>query len=96
MSVLFVGAYSWSFSLGAPQMSCSALVTNTHVYLLSITIKGSSFQNSMALSSEWYPFILIANYLTQFEISETGQESQGGISYASNVSSWARLLPFCV
>ena len=57
LSALFVGAYSYSLSLGAPQMSCSALVTNTHVYLLSITIKGSSFQNSMALSSEWYLLI---------------------------------------
>jgi hypothetical protein len=96
MSVLFVGAYSYSFSVGAYEMECGAYVESTLVYLLSTTIKSSNFRNSMALSSEWYPFVLIANYLTQFEISETGQKSQGGISYGANVSSWARLLPFCL
>jgi hypothetical protein len=57
MSALYVGAYSYSGSYGAVDMSCSASVTNTHAHLLSITIKRSSFQNSMALSSEWYLLI---------------------------------------
>jgi hypothetical protein len=93
MSVLFVGAYSWSFSVGSYEMRCGAYVGSTLVHLLSITIKGSSFQNSMALSSECYPFILIAKDLTQFEISETGQESEAGFSYGANVSSSAATLP---
>ena len=57
MSALYVGAYSYSFSLGALRISCTASVTNTHAHLLSITIKRSSFQNSMALSSECYLLI---------------------------------------
>jgi hypothetical protein len=57
MSVLYVGAYSYSGSNGALDISCSASVTKTHAHLLSITIKRSSFQNSMALSSECYLLI---------------------------------------
>ena len=57
MSALYVGAYSYSFSAGSLETSCTASVTNTYVYLLSITIKRSSFRNSMALSSEWYLLI---------------------------------------
>jgi hypothetical protein len=104
MSVLFVGAYSWSFSLGAPQMSCSALVTKTRVYLLSITIKGSNFQNSMALSGGCYPFILNAKDLIQFEFQNlalshkveshtapTWVHRLGRCLFACDTSSWWRV-----
>jgi hypothetical protein len=57
MSALYVGAYSYSASAGSLEKSCTASVKNTHAHLLSITIKRSSFQNSMALSSEWYLLI---------------------------------------
>jgi hypothetical protein len=94
----YVGAYSYCISNGAAGMSCSASVTNTHVHLLSITIKRSSFQNSMALSGGCYSPTLNAKDLTRFEISETGfeskDESQGGVSYGANVSSSAVILPF--
>jgi hypothetical protein len=89
MSVLYIGAYSFCSSNGAFQKSCTASVTNTHVDLLSITIKRSGFQNSKALSSECYLFILNANDLTRFEVSETGPDSEG-----ANVSSSAATLPF--
>jgi hypothetical protein len=89
MSVLYVGAYSSSSSNGVVQKSCTAFVTNTHVDLLSITIKRSGFQNSKALSSECYLFILNAKDLTRFEVSETGPDSEG-----ANVSSSAATLPF--
>jgi hypothetical protein len=59
MSALYVGSYSYSLSNGALAKSCTASVATTHVHLLSITIKRSSFQNSMALSGEWY--LLISN-----------------------------------
>jgi hypothetical protein len=90
MSVLYVGAYSYSASNGAVETSCTASVTTTHVHLLSITIKRSSFQNSMALSSECYLLIFNAKDLTLFENSESG-DSEG-----ANVSSSAATLPFFV
>jgi hypothetical protein len=52
MSALYVGAYSYSLSDGASRKSCNASVETTHVYLFSITIKRSSFLNSMALSGQ--------------------------------------------
>jgi hypothetical protein len=96
MSALYVGAYSYSDSNGAFKMSSSASVTNTHAHLLSITIKRSSFQNSMALSSEWYLLIFDAKDLTRFKISETGLKSQAGDSYGANVSSSDAASPFFV
>ena len=91
MSVLYVGSYSRSGSNGASQQSSTASVATTHVHLLSITINRSSFQNSMALSSECY--LLISNAhaqdLTRFELSEAGQNSEG-----ANVSLLAVTLPF--
>jgi hypothetical protein len=53
MSVLYIGAYSYSLSDGAPEKSCNAAVETTRVYLLLITIKRSSFLNSVALSGEY-------------------------------------------
>jgi hypothetical protein len=94
MSALYVGAYSYSQSAGFIRKSCTAIVATTHVYLLSITIKRSSFQHSVALSSEWYVTILNAKDLTRFEISETGLKSQAGAAYGANVSSSAAALPF--
>ncbi len=94
MSVLFVGAHSHSFSPGASDMLCTASVKITHVYLLSITINRSSFQNSMALSSECYLLILNAKDLTRFENSESGLNTKAGTSYGANVSSSAVILPF--
>jgi hypothetical protein len=94
MSVLYVGAYSYSFSQGASKISCAASVTTTHVQLLSITINRSSFQNSMALSGGCYSPTLNAKDLTRFEISETGFELENGVSYGANVSSSAVILPF--
>jgi hypothetical protein len=89
MSVLYVGAFSYSSSDGAFQQSSTASVATTHVHLLSITIKRSSFQNSMALSGEWYLLISNAQDLTQFELSEAGADSEG-----ANVSLSAVTLPF--
>ena len=95
MSVLYVGSYSWSFSAGAFTKSCNASVATTHVHLLSITIKRSSFQNSKALSSECYLFIVNAKDLTRLEFLETGPDSEGvKASYGANVSSSAATLPF--
>ncbi len=77
MSALYVGSWSRSGSYGAFEKSCTAHVATTHVHLLSITIKRSSFQNSMALSSECYLLISNAQDLTQFELSEAGRNSEG-------------------
>ena len=77
MSALYVGSYSYSISAGALAKSCTASVATTHVHLLSITIKRSSFQNSVALSSECYLLISNAQDLTQFEFSEAGRNSEG-------------------
>jgi hypothetical protein len=94
MSALYVGAFSYSTSNGALGMSCNASAEMTHVYLLSITIKRSSFRNTLALSSECYPFISNAKDLTRFEISESVPLSQAGVYYGANVSSSAVALPF--
>jgi hypothetical protein len=87
MSVLYVGAYSYSLSSGAYGELCTASVTTTHVSLLSIMIKRSSFENSEAFSSKCYLHIFEANGLTRFEITESGLESPG-VSYGANVSSF--------
>ena len=89
MSALYVGSYSYITSAGALAKSCTASVATTHVHLLSITIKRSSFQNSMALSGEWYLLISNAQDLTQFEFSEAGRNSEG-----ANVSLSAVTSPF--
>ena len=87
--MLYIGSYSYSLSNGAYEKSCTASVATTHVHLLSITIKRSSFQNSMALSSECYLLFSNAQDLTQFEFSEAGRNSEG-----ANVSLSAVTLPF--
>jgi hypothetical protein len=89
MSVLYVGSYSYCSSAGALDKSCTASVATTHVHLLSITINRSSFQNSMALSGEWYLLISNAQDLTRFELSESGVLSEG-----ANVSLSAVTSPF--
>ena len=89
MSALYVGSYSYSTSNGALAKSCTASVATTHVHLLSITIKRSSFQNSMALIGEWYLLISNAQDLTRFELSEAGEDSEG-----ANVSLSAVTSPF--
>ena len=54
MSVLYVGAYSFSGAPGNddPDMYSKSFVATTQVDLLSIAIKNSSFENSTALSGE--------------------------------------------
>ena len=89
MSALYVGSYSYSGSNGALANSCTASVATTHVHLLSITIKRSSFQHSVASSSECYLLISNGQDLTRFELSEAGEESEG-----ANVSLSAVTSPF--
>ena len=52
MSVLFVGAYSYSLSDGGSQMTCDSSVAATRVSFFSIAMTNSSFQHSMALFGE--------------------------------------------
>ena len=87
--MLYIGSYSYSLSNGAYEKSCTSSVATTHVYFLSISMKRSSFQNSMALSSECCLLISNATDLTQFELSEAGFRSEG-----ANVSLLAFTFPF--
>jgi hypothetical protein len=53
LSAAFIGAYSYSYAVGGPFVSsCSAIVENTEVVRLSITIQDSIFIDAVAASGE--------------------------------------------
>jgi hypothetical protein len=76
MSVLYIGAYSYSASNGGFFQVSNSSVGFTHVHLLHIAITNSGFEHCSALSGECCTTVE-AKELTPVEFSEAGAGSLG-------------------
>jgi hypothetical protein len=50
MSIIYVGAYAWSFSNGGGRLSSISFCNSTHMELLSVSVASSSYHDSKSIS----------------------------------------------